>query len=137
MSKKQEQLKKLFSSYTSPTEKYQKIIALGKELPTLDPIHKTPENLVHGCQSRLYLYAQIKDGLMTFQADSDALISKGLAALLIKIYNDESPETVLTSPPTVLQEIGILESISPTRSHGLQNLYLKMKQVALYFLTHT
>lgn len=132
---KQEKLKKIFNSL-APFEKYEKIISFGRELPPLAPQHKIPENLVSGCQSRLYLHSELQNGLLFFEADSDALISKGLAALLIKIYNHESPDTVLTCPPQVLHEIGISASLSPTRSHGLQNLYLKMKQVALYFLTH-
>ena len=131
---KQTAIKELFQNLPADL-RYEKIIALGKSLPPLDLVYKTPENLVYGCQSQMYLYASHEDGKLFFKSDSDALISKGMACLLIKIYNGESPETVLTCPPLVLEETGILKSLSPTRANGLQSLYLKMKQYALKFLS--
>jgi sulfur transfer protein SufE len=132
---KQERLKKLFASCPDRETKYRQLIELGKTLPPLNPAQKKQENLVSGCQSRLYLYADLNEmGNMVFQADSEALISAGLAALLITVYNDELPETVLQCPPAFIDELGILESLSPGRSNGLLSLHLRMKQEAIKYI---
>ena len=128
---KQSKLKEIFTPFKDPTAKYQKIIELGKELPALNAMDQTPANRVPGCQSQMYLVSTYSDGRMHFRATSDALISKGLAALLLMIYNHESPETVLTCPPTILKDLDIPALLSPSRANGLQSLYLKMKQEAL------
>lgn len=132
---KQKQLKQLFASLSTPEQKYHKIIELGASLPPYPPEFKAPENLVKGCQSLMHLCTQLSpEGKMIFFADSEALISRGLAALLITIYHNESPATVLTCPPSILSEIGVQASLSPSRSNGLASLYLKMKQEALKYL---
>ena len=107
---------------------------LGKSLPPLAQEHKTEGKLVRGCQSRLYLHAELRNGNMFFSAEADALISAGLAALLIEVYNGEAPETVLKRPPDFLQELGIESSLSPNRSNGLSHIHLRMKQESLKFL---
>ena len=131
---KEKSLIDLFVKCSRPEEKYQKIISLGSELPPFPNESKLKENLVFGCQSTMYLHTQYIDGKLFFKADSEALISKGLASLLIKIYNGESPETILKNPPIVLEKIGIFASLSPNRSNGLNSLYLKMKQEAVKYL---
>ncbi|MFS8563246.1 MAG: SufE family protein [Rhabdochlamydiaceae bacterium] len=128
---KQSAVKELFSHCLTVEEKYIKIIGLGQALPPLDPIYHLPENLVEGCQSMMYLFTTCENGKMAFKIYSEALISKGLAALLILIYEGETPEALLKCPPTVLSQIGIQETLTPGRSNGLFNLYLKMKQQAL------
>ena len=128
---KQSTIKEMFSHCLTAEEKYKKIIELGQTLPSLDPIYHLPENLVEGCQSMMYLFTTCENGKMVFKIYSEALISKGLAGLLILIYEDETPETLLKCPPTVLSEIGIQQTLSPGRSNGLFNLYLKMKQQAI------
>lgn len=128
---KQNELKKLFVHCKTKEERYQQIIQLGKELPSLPDPYKTEENRVRGCQSQMYLYTNSSEGKIVFQGSSDALISQGLAALLIRIYSGESPETILKCPPNFLEELGIPASLSPNRANGLYSLHLRMKQEAL------
>ena len=107
----------------------------GKSLEAFREEWKTPTNLVSGCQSIMHLHSELADGNLTFYAKSDALISSGLAALLIEFYNGKTPEEVLTIPPTFIEEMGLADAISPGRANGLASLHLKMKQQALAFLT--
>ncbi len=133
---KQEELKKLFTSCASPEARYELIIALGKKLPPMNPAHKISENLVDGCQSKLYLHTTFQNNILHFEVDSDALISKGLAALLFHLYNNESPEFLLKNPPTILNELNILASLSMGRANGLKSLYVKMQKFALQQIVH-
>ena len=132
---KQTLAKKIFDSCTTPEEKYQKIIELGKRLAPYPSINKTPEYLVKGCQSTMYLYSYLKEAKMHFKIYSEALISAGLAALLLSVYQEESPEVILKCPPLFLEEIGLHAALSPSRSNGLLSLFLRMKQEALKCLT--
>jgi cysteine desulfuration protein SufE len=134
---KQEKIKQLFAPCKTPEERYKKIIEFGSVLPPLAPLFKTEENRVHGCQSAMYLHTEYKDGLMIFSADSDALISKGLAALLISVYSYQTAATVLKQPPIFLAEIGIPQSLSPSRSNGLSSLFLRMQQEAIKFFSRS
>jgi cysteine desulfuration protein SufE len=127
---KQNQIKKIFVDCPSKESRYQKIIELGTKLPSLNPAAKIDANLVPGCQSIMYLETIFRDGKIYFNADSEALISKGLAALLIFVYSGQPPEALLRCPPTFLSEIGLQNSLSPARSNGLASLYLKMAQAS-------
>lgn len=131
---KQKQLRVLFSTCVTRDDKYQKIIDLGRELPLLDPAQRTPENIVSGCQSIMYLHSFFDGAKVHFTADSEALISKGLAALMIFTYSRETPEVVLTCPPLFLEQLDIPGSLTPSRANGLANLFLKMKKEALRFV---
>jgi cysteine desulfuration protein SufE len=131
---KQKQIVSLFSACSSQEEKYKKIIELGKAIPPLDPSLKLTNNIVSGCQSTTYLHSFLKDGRIFFATASDALISAGLAALLIQVYNDELPETVLKCPPDYLKVMEIYASLTPNRANGLYNIHLRMQQDALKFL---
>ncbi|HSX03255.1 MAG TPA: SufE family protein [Rhabdochlamydiaceae bacterium] len=133
---KQEALKREFASCLSREAKYEKIIELGRVLPPFAEEEKVPENLIKGCQSIVYLSSKLDDGKLKFSAFSLALISSGLAMLLIKIYDGETPETILKCPPLFLEELGIHASLTPGRSNGLSSLYLRMKQDALKFLVN-
>ncbi|MCK4934508.1 MAG: SufE family protein [Simkaniaceae bacterium] len=128
---KQENIVKSFESHVTPEEKYNKIIELGKTMTALSPHNFVPKNLVMGCQSKLYLHSDIKENRLYFQAFSDALISAGLAALLINVYSGESPETILKCPPNFLTDLEIFTSLTPGRSNGLMSLFNKMKQCAI------
>lgn len=128
---KQAAIKAIFSECPTPETRYQKIIELGRKLPPFNPAARIPANLVPGCQSIMYLEATPKDDLLILNADSEALISKGLAALLILIYSEETPFTIANCPPTVIQEIGLHNALSPARSNGLASLYHKLRQEAL------
>ena len=110
------------------------IIDLGKSLPKLDSAFKVPENRVKGCQSIVYLHTQKMDRVLLFSAESDALISQGLAALLIKVYSGETPDTLLKCPPTFLEELDIPSSLTPNRANGLYSMHLRMQQEALKHL---
>lgn len=131
---RQERVMAEFSQYTTPDARYDKIIMMGKTLGALPAEHKISENLVHGCQSIMYLYAFMQDDKVFFQAESDAIISSGLASLLIAVYSGETPETILKCPPTYLEKLGISASLTPGRANGLAALHLKMKQQALKLL---
>ncbi len=133
--RKQEEMKKLFAACQNIEEKYEKIIELGRSQGKLDPQFRTPQNRVEGCQSIMYLQAALIDGLMQFGAESEALISQGLATLLIQVYSGESPEVVLKCPPTYLEELDIASSLTPNRANGLYSLHLRMKQESLKALT--
>ena|ERR1700722_2134434 len=131
---KQQQVKLLFAECTTSAQKYEKIIELGRQLPLYPPELKTPERLVKGCQSTMYLHSEIIDGNIFFQAHSEALISAGLAALLLKVYHGEPPEAILRCHPQFLEELGVYGALSPGRANGLASLFQRMKQEALNFL---
>ena len=128
---KQERIKKLFTSCSSEEKKYEKIIELGRNLPHMPAEDKTPENFVKGCQSTMYLTSRLENGHVYFTADSDALISAGLAAILLQAYNGETPETILKCSPAYLEDLGISASLTPNRANGLYSIHLRMKQDAL------
>lgn len=131
---KQQHVKQLFEGCKTSEQKYEKIIELGRQLPPYPIEFKTSTHLVKGCQSPMYMRAQLIDGKIHFQVCSEALISAGLAALLLLVYNNEPPEAILTSPPEFLEELGIHNSLSPGRSNGLASLMQRMKKEALEFL---
>lgn len=132
---KQEKLKKKFISLPSFQERYETIIEMGRRLPPLPPAARNEKNLVEGCQSLLYLETEFRDDRIFFKADSEALISKGLAALLIEVYSGQAPETILKEPPLFLKEIGLHQALSPARSNGLASLFKKMQAEAIKILT--
>ena len=132
--KKQQQFKSLFEQYNTEELKYQKIMELGKLLPHLPAAEKNQLNIVTGCQSTMYLSSYLKDEVVVFAAESDALISAGLAAILIHVYSGETPETILKCPPSYLDELGIGASLTPSRANGLYSIHLRMKQEALKFI---
>lgn len=126
-----EELRKIFTPNLSSEERYLHIIELGRSLPPYPAGLKTPNLQVQGCQSILYLSSTFSDGKLFFQTHSDALISAGLAAILIFVYSAQPPEEVLKCPPLFLKELSILGSLSPSRSNGLANIHLRMKRDAL------
>lgn len=131
---KQLKTKELFLGCSTPQMKYEKIIELGRTLPCFPNELKTEDRLVSGCQSQMYLHASFAEGRMHFHAYSEALISAGLAALLLAVYHDEPPEVILSCPPQFLEDLGIHGSLSPSRSNGLASLFLRMKREATKFL---
>ncbi|MGZ6329764.1 MAG: SufE family protein [Parachlamydiaceae bacterium] len=132
--RKQNEIKALFVSCKTEEERYKKIIELGRQVHPLDHQFKVPENIVPGCQSTMYLRAYLDEGNVVFEVDSDALISLGLAVLLLKVYSGEPSEVILKCPPTYLEELGISASLTPSRSNGLYSIHLRMKQEALKLL---
>ena len=122
-----------FSSFTDWMDKYQLLIDLGNVLEPLDEKYKTESNLIDGCQSRVWLQADLIDGKMVLQAESDALIVKGIVALLIRVLSGHSPQEVLHADLYFIEQIGLKEHLSPTRSNGLLAMLKQIKMYALVF----
>ena len=122
-----------FSVFTDWMDKYEYIIELGKGVPVLDEKLKTEENLIKGCQSRVWLGCREEDGKLYFSADSDAIITKGIISLLIRVYNGQTPEAILKSDLSFIGAIGLQENLSPTRANGLLSMIKQIRVYALAF----
>ncbi len=129
----QEQIIEDFSAFEDWMDKYSLLIELGNELIPIDPKYKVDSNLIRGCQSRVWLHQEYIDGRIVFEAESDALIVKGLVALLLKIYSGRTPHEILSSEPRFIDEIGLRQHLSPTRSNGLLAMVKQMKLYALAY----
>ena len=125
----QEQIIEEFSGFDDWMDKYNYLIELAKELPPIDERHRTDQYLIQGCQSRVWVDAQLTDGKMHFTADSDAIITKGIVALLIRVLDGRTPQQVLDTELYFIDRIGLHENLSPTRSNGLLGM---IKQMRLY-----
>ncbi|MDR3184955.1 MAG: SufE family protein [Prevotellaceae bacterium] len=115
-------------------DKYEHLIELGRTLPPFDEKHKTDTHLIEGCQSRVWLSAACHDGIITFTADSDAIITKGIVSLLVRVFSGQPPQAVLDADLDFINQIGLKENLSPTRSNGLLAMVKQMKMYALAFL---
>ena len=122
-----------FSAFDDWMDKYQLLIDLGNEQEPLDEKYKTEQNLIDGCQSRVWLQADYVDGKIRFSAESDALIVKGIVTLLIRVLNDATPQEILDADLYFIDEIGLKEHLSPTRSNGLLAMVKQMRMYALAF----
>ncbi|MDO5460389.1 MAG: SufE family protein [Bacteroidales bacterium] len=129
----QEEIIDEFSGFDDWLDRYQLLIDLGGEQQPLPEEYKTDNNLIEGCQSRVWLQADYADGKITFRAESDALIVKGIVALLIKVYSGRTPDEILDNEPYFVEAIGLKEHLSPTRSNGLVAMIKQMKLYALAF----
>jgi len=132
-----DRLEQKFSSLPLLEDRYHLLIEMGRALPPYPAEWKMEKYLVKGCQSTLYLHAECKKGILYYAATSDALISAGLAALLLAVYNGETPEAILKTPLTFLQKFNLHASLSPMRSNGLDHLHRQMVREALHFLTNS
>lgn len=124
-------IQELFQGCSTAQSRYEQLIALGRMAPPLPQHLKIEANRVAGCQSTLHLHADLREGRLHMAAQADALISNGLAALLISIYSGEAPETILRHPPTFLEPLGLQEDLSLTRLQGLASIYRAMQRHAL------
>ena len=122
-----------FSGLDDWMDKYQLLIDLGNELTPLDERYKTEQNLIDGCQGRVWLQADLVDGLIHFTAESDALIVKGIVSLLIRVLSDHTPQEILDADLYFIEEIGLKEHLSPTRSNGLVAMVKQIRTYALAF----
>ncbi|MFN6177214.1 MAG: SufE family protein [Flavobacteriales bacterium] len=129
----QQELIDEFAMFSDWQDRYEHLIELGKELPLIAPEKKTDENIVRGCQSRVWLHAAPQNGRVHFTADSDAMITKGLVALLVRVLNDRTPQEILETPLTFIDAIGLREHLSPNRSNGLVAMLDQMKRYALAY----
>ena len=134
MKETEEQLVQEFEMFDDWMDKYNYIIELGKDLPMIDPQFKTEEFLISGCQSQVWLHPEYKDGKLYFSADSDAIITKGIVNLLIRVLSGHTPQEILDNDLSYLDAIGLKNHLSPTRSNGLASM---IKQIKLYALACT
>ena len=129
----QDEIIEEFSGFDDWMDKYQLLIDLGNEQEPLADKYKTEQNLIDGCQSRVWLQADLVDGAIHFSAESDALIVKGIVALLIRVLSDHTPQEILDADLYFIEQIGLKEHLSPTRSNGLLAMVKQMKVYALAF----
>lgn len=123
-----------FKRFSDWEERYKHLIDLGKKMPAMDENNRIPANIVKGCQSQVWLHADLNDdGTISFQADSDASIVKGIIALLVGVYSGSTPDEILTTKPTFLEDIGLREHLSMSRANGLNSM---MKQISFFAMAY-
>ncbi|MDC0177500.1 SufE family protein [Polaribacter sp.] len=127
----QEEIIEEFSMFDDWMERYEYIIELGKSLPMIDQENKLDENLIKGCQSRVWLYSELENETIKFSADSDAILTKGIVALLLRVYSHQKPENILNANTDFIDEIGLKEHLSPTRANGLVSMIKHIKMYAI------
>lgn len=127
----QEEIIDDFSLFSDWTEKYEYIIEQGKNLEPIDPKYKTDAHLIKGCQSNVWLHSELQNNKVVFSADSDAIITKGIIALLIKVLNKQSPENIVSTDLFFIEKSGLMEHLSPTRANGLLSMVKQMKMDSL------
>jgi|SRR5690606_39068424 len=120
-----------FEMFSDWMEKYEYIIELGKDLPLIDPNYKTEDYLIKGCQSQVWLNAENRDGKVYYSADSDAIITKGIISVLIRVVSNSTPQEILEADLGFIDKIGLKEHLSPTRANGLVSMVRQMKNYAL------
>ncbi|MFO7703292.1 SufE family protein [Psychroflexus maritimus] len=130
---RQEEIIDEFSMFEDWMQRYEYMIELGKSLPTIDEQHKKDENIIKGCQSRVWLYADLEGEKIKFSADSDAIITKGIIALLIRVFSDQTPKDILQADVKFIDEIGLKDHLSPTRANGLVSMIKQLKNYALAY----
>ena len=129
------QLAEEFAAYDDWLDKYNVLVEMGKSLPVIEPQYKTDPYLITGCQSKVWLHAELKEGRIIFTADSDAIITKGIVNLLIRVLSNQLPGDILDAKLEFIDQIGLKEHLSPTRSNGLTNMVKQMKLYAFAFQT--
>ena len=129
----QEEIIDEFSMFEDWMERYEYIIELGKSLPMIDDSFKTDENLIVGCQSKVWLHSEKEGDELNFTADSDAILTKGIVALLLRVFNNQKPSVILKTDLFFVDEIGLKEHLSPTRANGLVSMIKQIKLYALAF----
>ena len=122
-----------FAMFDDWDERFQYVIDLGKSLPLIDEKYKTDENTIKGCQSKVWLHADREDGKVVFTADSDAIITKGIIAILIRVFSNRTPQEILDADTDFINEIGLKDHLSPTRANGLVSM---IKQIKMYALAY-
>lgn len=122
-----------FSMFDDWMERYEYIIELGKGLPIIEEQYKTEDNIIKGCQSKVWVHAEEKDGKVVFSADSDAILTKGIIAILIRAFSNQTPAAILEANTDFVDEIGLKEHLSATRANGLVSMIKKIKMYALAF----
>lgn len=122
-----------FEMFEDWIQKYEYLIDLGKSLPLIDDKYKTEDNLIKGCQSQVWMHSELNDGKVVYTADSDAIITKGMVALMIRVLSNHSPEEIINSRLDFVEKIGLTKHLSPTRSNGLVSMIKQMKLDAVAY----
>lgn len=129
----QQEIVEEFALFDEWMDKYEHIIELGKDLPLIDEKYKTDENLIKGCQSKVWLHAALKKGKIIFTADSDAIITKGIVGLVIRVFSNHTPQEIIDADLFFIDQIGLQEHLSPTRSNGLLSMLKQIRMYAIVF----
>ena len=129
----QEEIIDEFSMFDDWMQRYEYIIELGKSLPLIDEQYKTDDNLIKGCQSKVWVHAEKQNDKVVFTADSDAILTKGIIAILVRTFSDQKPTDILDADTDFIDEIGLKEHLSPTRANGLVSMVKQLKLYALAF----
>jgi cysteine desulfuration protein SufE len=124
-----------FGLFDDWMQRYEYMIELGKSLPIIDKKNKTDDNIIKGCQSKVWVYAELKNDKVVYTADSDAIITKGIIALLLRVFSKQHPSDILTSDTSFIDEIGLKEHLSPTRANGLLSMIKQLKMYAIVYQT--
>jgi len=127
----QEEIIDEFSMFDDWMERYEYIIELGKSLPIIDAQYKLDENLIKGCQSKVWLYSELEEDTIKYTADSDAILTKGIVALLLRVFSGQKPADILGAETNFIDEIGLKEHLSPTRANGLVSMVKQIKMYAI------
>jgi len=130
---RQEEVIEEFEMFEDWMDKYEYLISLGKELPLIEEANKTEENIIKGCQSRVWLAAELDHSKIQFTADSDAIITKGIISLMIRVLTDSSPKEIIETELYFIDKVGLKEHLSPTRSNGLVSMVKQMKIYAIAY----
>ncbi len=131
----QEEIVGEFSMFDDWMQRYEYMIELGKSLPLIDEEYKTDDNLIKGCQSKVWVHAELKGDKLCFTADSDAIITKGIIAILVRAFSNQSPKDIIEADTQFIDEIGLKEHLSPTRANGLVNMIKQLKMYAIAYQT--
>jgi len=131
----QQEIIEEFSMFDDWEERYQYMIELGKTLPLINPTYKTDDNLIKGCQSKVWVHAELKDDKIEFTADSDAIITKGIIAILIRVFSNQHPKDIIDADVSFIDQIGLKEHLSPTRANGLVSMIKQLKLYAIAYQT--
>lgn len=137
ITEKQDAIVEDFELFSDWMEKYEYIIQLGKDLPAIEEQYKTEENLIRGCQSKVWLHADYKEGKLFFTADSDALITKGLVSMVVNVLSEHTPQEIVDAEVYFIDKIGLRNHLSPTRSNGLLSMLKQIKMYAVAYLSKT
>lgn len=131
----QEEIIDEFSIFDDWMQKYEYMIELGKSLPLIEDQYKTDDNIIKGCQSKVWVHAELKDDTLVFTADSDAIITKGIIAILVRVFSNQRPMEIIEANTDFIDEIGLKEHLSPTRANGLVSMVKQLKLYAVAYQT--
>jgi cysteine desulfuration protein SufE len=135
IAERQQEVIEEFSLFDDWMQRYEHMIDLGKSLPLISEEHKTEDNIIKGCQSKVWIYAILEEDQLVFTADSDAIITKGIIAILIRVFSNQPPKAILDADTDFIDQIGLKEHLSPTRANGLVSMIKQIKMYAIAYQT--